>query len=111
MKGQILATAFATALLSTSVMADAVSKGKEIAWDSRKGNCLTCHMIEGGEQVGNNGPPLMMMKARFPDKADLRAQIWDPTNRNPMTTMPPFGRNHILTEEEIDLVVEYIYTL
>jgi mono/diheme cytochrome c family protein len=25
--------------------------------------------------------------------------------------MPPFGRNHILTEEEIDLVTEYIHSL
>lgn len=111
MKGQLLAAAFVASLATVTVASDAVEQGKKIAWDQVKGNCLTCHMMEGGEQVGNNGPPLMMMKVRFPDRADLRAQIWDPTKRNPMTTMPPFGRNHILTEEEIDLVVEYLYTL
>ena len=68
-------------------------------------------MMEGGQQAGNVGPPLMAMKARYPNKADLRQQIWDPTKRNPMTSMPPFGRNHILTEEEIDLVTEYIHSL
>jgi sulfur-oxidizing protein SoxX len=51
------------------------------------------------------------MKARFPDKAVLRAQIWDATKANPNSAMPPFGRNMILSDKEIDLIVEYIYTL
>jgi sulfur-oxidizing protein SoxX len=51
------------------------------------------------------------MKARFPDKAVLRAQIWDSTKNNPNTMMPPFGRHEILTEAEIDKVVEFIYSL
>jgi sulfur-oxidizing protein SoxX len=29
--------------------------------------------------------------------------------RNPYSVMPPFGKHRVLTEEEIDLVVEYIY--
>jgi sulfur-oxidizing protein SoxX len=41
----------------------------------------------------------------------LRAQIWDPTARNPNTVMPPFGRHRILSEDEIDLIVDYIHTL
>jgi sulfur-oxidizing protein SoxX len=51
------------------------------------------------------------MKARFPDKSKLRAQIWDATKMNPNTIMPPFGKNGILTDEQIDKVVEFIYTL
>jgi len=51
------------------------------------------------------------MKARFPDKAKLRAQIWDATVANPNTIMIPFGRNRVLSEEEIDQIVEYVYTL
>ena len=109
MKGQLLTAILGATLLSPLASADVIQKGKEIAWDRKKGNCLTCHMMEGGQQVGNVGPPLMAMKARYPNKADLRQQIWDPTKRNPMTSMPPFGRNHILTEEEIDLVTEYIH--
>jgi sulfur-oxidizing protein SoxX len=111
MKKQLLTAILATALIAPLAIADAVDDGKSIAWSRTKGNCLTCHMVEGGQQVGNTGPPLVQMKARFPNKADLRAQIWDPTKRNPMTNMPPFGRNHILTEKEIDLVVEYLYSL
>jgi sulfur-oxidizing protein SoxX len=91
--------------------ADAISDGKKIALDRKKGNCLTCHVIAGGDLAGNIGPPLIAMKARFPNKADLRAQIWDPTHKNPNTIMPPFGMNRILTEKEIDLVTEYILSL
>ncbi len=68
-------------------------------------------MIEGGDLPGNIGPPLVAMKARFPDKAKLRAQIWDSTKNNPNSMMPPFGRHAILTEAEIDKVVEFVYSL
>src|SRR5512138_1405882 len=84
---------------------DAIAEGKKIAFDRAKGNCLACHMIEGGELPGNIGPPLVAMKARFPEKAKLRAQIWDSTRSNPNSIMPPFGRHEVLTESEIDKVV------
>ncbi|MEO8626840.1 MAG: hypothetical protein ABI612_01890 [Betaproteobacteria bacterium] len=29
--------------------------------------------------------------------------------RNPNTVMPPFGKHQVLTEEEIDLIVDFIY--
>ena len=96
---------------STFAIADDIEKGKAISFDRKKGNCLTCHAMEGGELAGNWGPPLIAMKARYPNKADLRAQIYDATKRNPMTSMPPFGRNGILTDEEIDLVVEFVHSL
>jgi sulfur-oxidizing protein SoxX len=88
-----------------------IAKGKEVAFDRRKGNCLTCHQIAGGNLMGNIGPPLIAMKARFPDKAKLRADIWDMTTRNPHTMMPPFGKHKILSEEEIDAVTEFVYSL
>jgi sulfur-oxidizing protein SoxX len=91
--------------------ASAVEQGKEIAFDRKKGNCLACHQIEGGELPGNIGPPLVAMKARYPDKSKLRAQIWDATRINPNSVMPPFGRHRILSESEVDKVVEFIYTL
>jgi len=91
--------------------ASAAEQGKVIAFDRKKGNCLACHQIEGGDLPGNIGPPLVAMKARFPDKAKLRAQIWDPTKANPNSVMPPFGRLQVLSEGEIDKVVEFIYTL
>jgi sulfur-oxidizing protein SoxX len=97
--------------LAVAADAQVLEEGKKIAFDRKKGNCLACHQIEGGSLPGNIGPPLVAMKARFPDKAKLRAQIWDATKNNPNTMMPPFGRHEILTESEIDKVVEFIYSL
>jgi len=88
-----------------------IEQGRELAFKRIKGNCLACHYIEGGELMGNYGPPLLAMKARYPDREVLRAQIWDAAVKNPDTRMPPFGRNHILSEEEIDLVTDFIHTL
>ena len=88
-----------------------VEKGKAVAFDRKKGNCLACHMMDDGTLPGNIGPPLVSMKLRFPDKAKLRAQIWDATVANPNSIMIPFGRTKVLSEEEIDQIVEYVYTL
>jgi sulfur-oxidizing protein SoxX len=90
---------------------DALEQGRSIAFDRNKGNCLACHAMEGGQMAGNYGPPLVLMKSRFPDRAELRAQIWDAAVKDTATRMPPFGRHRILTEEEIDLVVDFIQTL
>jgi len=88
-----------------------LAAGKGLAMARDKGNCLACHAIADGELPGNIGPPLLYMRQRFPDRNELRAQIWDPTVRNPDTVMPPFGKHRILTGEEIDLIVDYIQTL
>jgi sulfur-oxidizing protein SoxX len=84
--------------------------GQTLAFDRSKGNCLTCHDIKGGDSPGNLGPPLADMKARFPDRKDLAAIVFDETKRNPQTVMPPFGRNLILTEGEIEAIVDFLYT-
>ena len=114
--GSVLALAGGLAVLPITGMAaeeakSVIDQGKAVSFDRKKGNCLACHQIEGGTLPGNIGPPLIAMKARFPDKAKLRAQIWDATKTNPNTIMPPFGRQQILSESEIDKIVEYIYTL
>jgi L-cysteine S-thiosulfotransferase len=84
--------------------------GQALAFDRSKGNCLTCHDIKGGDSPGNVGPPLNDMTRRFPDRQELAAIIFDETKRNPLTVMPPFGRNLILTREEIESVVDFLYT-
>ena len=89
----------------------AIEQGKSLAFDRGKGNCLACHRIEDGELAGNLGPPLLSMKLRFPDREDLKRQICDATIRNENTRMPPFCRHGILTEEDVDFIIDYLYTL
>jgi sulfur-oxidizing protein SoxX len=83
---------------------------EEVTFGRKAGNCLACHMIPGGNLPGTIGPPLLAMKARFPDKSVLRAQIWDATVKNPDSIMPPFGKHEILTEKQVDQVTNYIYS-
>ena len=93
---------------------DTVTQGGCITVNRKKGNCMACHMLSGGDdaglQQGNIAPPLIAMKQRM-DKSKLRAMIWDATQFNPNVLMPPFGKHKVLTEEEIDKVVEFIWTL
>jgi sulfur-oxidizing protein SoxX len=98
-------------MMPLETIAKEATTGKEISFERKLGNCLACHTISGGEQAGNIGPPMIVMKARFPDKAVLRAQIWDATVKNPDSIMLPFGRHKILTEDQIDKVTDFIYTL
>ena len=101
---------FAPGIASADAAAD-LAKGKEIAFDRKKGNCLACHQIEGGSLAGNIGPPLVAMKARFPDYDKLRAQIYDARDNNPNTIMIPFGPHEVMSAKEIDLVTTFIHTL
>jgi sulfur-oxidizing protein SoxX len=97
-----------TSLAST---ADEIAEGKQLAFDRKKGNCLACHAMEGGELAGNTGPPMIVMQARYPDRSKLSQQIADPTIKNPNTLMPPFGRHGILTDAEIEKITTYLLTL
>jgi sulfur-oxidizing protein SoxX len=97
----------------TAGAADAadLEQGKKLAFDRKKGNCLACHQIEGGTLAGNIGPPLVAMKARFPDYEKMKAQISDARVNNPNTIMIPFGPHGVLSAKEIELVSQFIYTL
>lgn len=111
---KIFASSLLLALSSCSqpmVQPDAIKAGKRLAFERSKGNCLACHVIEEGEQPGNIGQPLTAIASRFPDKQQLRAIIWDATVFNPDSAMPPFGRNKILTEAEMDRIVDYLWSL
>ena len=89
----------------------AAAEGQKLAFDRSKGNCLTCHAIKGGTLPGSIGPELIDIKSKYPKREDLVAIISDETLRNPLTMMPPFGRNRILTPKEIDAVVDFLQTL
>jgi sulfur-oxidizing protein SoxX len=64
-------------------------------------------IIEEGEDPGNIGPTLVNMQQKYPDKEQLKAVIWDATAFNSQSSMPPFGRNKILSPEELDHVFAF----
>ena len=101
----------AGAAMAPAQAQSAVADGQKLAFDRGKGNCLTCHVIKGGTLPGSIGPELIDIKSKYPTRADLVAIITDETLRNPLTVMPPFGRNRILTPKEIDAVVDFLQTL
>lgn len=108
----LLAALFVNAAIGAEPVKETM--GKDLAYDNKKGNCLACHAMPtmaDAVQPGNSGPPLIAMSARFPDKKVLREQIWDATAHNTATFMPPFGKHKILSEQEIDKVVDFVYGL
>ena len=114
----VLIPALALALLtgfalssSPAAAQSTVAEGQALAFDRGKGNCLTCHDIKGGDLPGTIGPALKDIKSKYPDRNDLVAIVSDETKRNPQTVMPPFGRNHILTDREISAIVDFLQTL
>ena len=88
-----------------------IKEGYELVKNRKMGNCLACHYIQGEDGPGHFGPPFVSMKDRFPDRQVLFNQIWDATKKNPATSMPPFGKNMILTKGEIEKIVSYLLTL
>lgn len=113
--------AFVASLLQSPLLAADVSvdksridQGRRLAHDYDKGNCLACHAAPTDPQAitkANIAPPLIGMRARFGDRQVLHSQIWDAAKQNPETIMPPFGRHKILSNDEIELIIDYLYTL
>ncbi len=90
-----------------------VAAGRQLAFEIAKGNCLACHMFPGDSRantLANIGPPLLSIRSRFPDRAQLRSRLWDPMQTNPNTVMPPYGKHNILSRDEIELIIDYLYT-
>lgn len=100
-----------TVQVAHAATAESIAKGKEVSWNRKTGNCLACHMMPGGVSPGDLGPPLVAMKARFPDRQKLFDQIYDATAINPSSRMPPFGKYGALSKSDIDAIVDYLYTL
>jgi len=105
----LISLALVACAADTKKLEQTQNPGKQIAFSRDKGNCLACHIIEDGEFPGNIGPELKSLSTSFKNKQQLREQIWDATQFNPETSMPPFGKNKILTETEIDNVVDYLW--
>lgn len=106
----VIVTGMLAGFVAVQSAAAASLDGEKLAFDRSKGNCLTCHEIKGGDAPGNVGPELNNMKSRFPDRKELVALIADETKHNPQTVMPPFKRNLILNDQEIEAIVDFLYT-
>jgi sulfur-oxidizing protein SoxX len=105
--------AFAAAASIPAIAAEA-PPGRALAYDIGKGNCLACHAVPGDPGAvtsANIGPPLLQMRGRFPQRERLVEQLFDPMQFNPQTVMPPFGKHGILTPQEIEQIVDFLYTL
>lgn len=88
----------------------AQQEGKQLVFSRSKGNCLACHAVDGGDMPGTVGPRLVHVKKMIPKRSVLFRHIWDETQFNPQTPMPPFGRNLILSKDEINKIIDYLYT-
>ena len=105
--------ALTTAITWPSCAAHAQSKageGQKLAFDRAKGNCLSCHDIKGGELPGTIGPALKDIKRKYPDRNDLVAIFTDETRRNRLRRRRRSAGTG-LTEQEIDVIVDFLQTL
>ena len=114
----VVALVFCSAFLYLTSRARAdeapnVTAGRQLAFEIAKGNCLACHQFprdSAANTLANIGPPLLEIRSRFPDRMQLRGRLWDPMQTNPNTVMPPFGKHGILSSDEIELIIDYLYT-
>lgn len=89
---------------------DAV-RGRAIAMNARRGNCVTCHEIPGEEWPGTFGRKLNHYKQLRMSDADIYQQIYDVRITAPRAVMPPFGALGILSDQDIRDVVAYLQSL
>jgi len=101
-------------------------RGREIASDGSRGNCLACHQlpIPGIEAYGTIGPPLAGIAARL-SVPMIRLRVVDTRNINPVSIMPGFYRDPqlinrpgkayrgrtFLTAQQVEDVIAYLATL
>lgn len=83
-------------------------RGKQLAFERSRGNCLACHVMKDGTQPGTRGPDLSRYGALGRSDAETYALVYDMRTRVPDTVMPPIGTNAILTEQEIRDVVAFL---
>jgi len=102
------------------------NRGKAIASDGNKGNCLACHRlpIDGIEAYGTIGPALAGIGSRQTE-GFIRLRVVDTRNINSMSIMPGFyrdpklinrpGKPYIgktfLTAQQVEDVIAYLVTL
>ncbi|WP_458700618.1 sulfur oxidation c-type cytochrome SoxX [Sulfurospirillum sp. 1307] len=98
-----------TANAGTMSKEDMIKEGRKVFVTKKLGNCLACHAVQGDSsipQTGSLGPKLANLDTYPRDY--LVEKVWDPNKTNPNTIMPPMGRNHKITKEQVEAVVTYL---
>jgi L-cysteine S-thiosulfotransferase len=101
-------------------------RGRAIAIDSARGNCIICHALPvaalPADAFGDLGPPLAGVGSRL-DVPALRQRVIDPRVLWPQTVMPAYfvtvytrvqpayAGKSILTAQEVEDVVAYLASL
>ncbi len=111
---KILAASAISGLIAVNSFAsddELVKKGEKIFTTNTQGNCVACHAANGKtlDGPGSMGPVLQALSA-WPDEA-LYDKVYDPNASNPISTMPAFGKNGWLSNDEIKAVVAYLKTI
>ena len=103
------------ALTAVALHASAQTASAPPAYAQReKGHCAACHQLPEGVGPASRadlGPKLEGARMRTLGRARLREIINDPTQANPATVMPPYGKHRILEPAEIDRIVEFLHAL
>jgi sulfur-oxidizing protein SoxX len=101
-----------------------VERGRRLALDRSKGNCVTCHELPlDADFQGNLGPPLTGVADRY-EPGELRLRIVDTKRINPDSNMPSYyrveGLNRVrrdwagrpmLEAQEVEDILAYLLTL
>ena len=98
---------------SSGAVAQVTATGKQLVMDESKGNCVACHQFPDDPAIASRatvGPALGAIKTRYPSRGKLAAVIRDQSASNPNTIMPPYGKHKILTEREIEAIVDYLWS-
>lgn len=100
------------------------ARGRALAIDRSKGNCVTCHtMPVDADFQGNLGPPLEGVASRWTE-GELRLRIVDSKRINPDSNMPSYYRveglnavrrdwvgRPMLTAQEVEDILAFLLTL
>jgi len=85
--------------------------GRKLMLNRKKGNCISCHILPDAPLPGNVGINLSTIGKWDRNDEYLFNYIYDARIYNPVTVMPPWGTNSILTKDEIKDIVSYLKTL
>lgn len=85
------------------------ARGEKIAINVRWGNCIGCHSLPNHEG-GTIGPSLKGYGHREMPLDYTYQRIWDVRFYNPNAFMPVYGPNKVLTDQDIQDVMAFIYT-